>query len=242
MKKMAVIKREKEYCIEYIRYIYDDKLKRNKNIVLNVNEKKQLTNLARARREIIDIIKMNLEPGSCLLTLTYRENMNDYNKAYDDFRKFVMRVEYRYKMSLKYLRVIELQERGAIHFHVVVFNSDFLNIPYNEIYKIWARGAIHVRKIEAMDDVTADKIGNYLGKYLSKSKEIARNKNIYTTSRNLKRQKKERIIIEDEKLMELYEGYLKQLAKIVVYFGGSNMVKYIAEKNKKVLDNLKLMR
>lgn len=72
MKKMAVIKREKEYCIEYTRYIYDDKLKRNKNIVVNVNEKKQLTNLARARREIIDIIKMNLEPGSCLLTLTYR--------------------------------------------------------------------------------------------------------------------------------------------------------------------------
>lgn len=230
MKKMAVIKREKEYCIEYTSYIYDDKLKRSKNIVVNVNEKKQLTNLARARREIIDIIKMNLEPGSCLLTLTYRENMNDYNKAYDDFRKFIMRVEYRYKMSLKYLRVIELQKRGAIHFHVVIFNSDFLNIPYNELYKIWSHGAIHVRKIEVMDDLTADKIGNYLGKYLSKSKEIARNKNIYSTSRNLKRRKKERVVIEDEKLIELYEGYLKQLAKIVVYYGGSNMVKYIAEK------------
>ena len=229
MRKMSIIKREKQYCVEYTSFVFEE-MKRVKKVNINVNEKKLITNLARARREIIEIIKLNLEFGSCLLTLTYRENMQDYNRAYDDFRKFVMRIEYRYKISLRYLRVIELQERGAIHFHVIIFNPEFAFYPYNDIYKIWGHGAVHIRRIENLDDVTADKVGNYLGKYLTKSKDLAKGKKIYSTSRNLKRQKKQRIVIEDEKQFALYEAYLKQLAKIVVYLGGNNLVKYIAVK------------
>ena len=228
MRKMSIIKREKEYYIEYTRCFYEAE-KKNKN--MNVNDKKLVSNLARARRAIIELIRLNLEHGSCLLTLTYRENMQDYEKAYNDFKNFVKRVEYRYKISLRYLRVIELQKRGAIHFHVVVFNPEFVSIPYNEIYKVWGYGAVHIRKIEALDDVTADRIGNYLGKYLTKSKEIMKNKNIYTTSRNLKRPKKERVVIDDERLFAVYENYLAEMSSIVINGKYENIKKYIKGKN-----------
>lgn len=231
MKKMSITKREKEHYIEYTRFIYEpDKIIRRKFYKVNETDKKRKTHLARARREIIEIIRLNLEDGSCLLTLTYRENMQDYNRAYKDFKNFVERIKYNYKISLRYLRVIELQQRGAIHFHVVIFSPEFALIPYTEIYETWGHGAVHVRKIENVDDVTAERVGNYLGKYLTKTKDIEKDKKIYTTSRNLKRPEKERIVIEDERMQVLYEGYLKQLANYVVHPGGSTIVKYIVKK------------
>lgn len=227
VRKMSIIKRDKEYCIEYTRCYFESGKDKRKN----VNDKKLVSNLARARRAIIDIIRLNLEYGSSLLTLTYRENMQDYERAYKDFNKFVKRLEYRYKISLRYLRVIELQQRGAIHFHVVIFSPDFALVPYNEVYETWGHGAVHIRKIEVLDDVTADRIGNYLGKYLTKSKEIAVNKNIYSTSRNLKRPKKERVVIDDERLFAVYENYLAEMSSIVIDGKYENVRKFIKGKN-----------
>lgn len=229
MLKMSITKRIKEYYIEYTRCYFETEKKGKRK---KVNDKKLVSNLSRARREIIDIIKLNLSIDSCLLTLTYKENMQDYDRARKDFDKFVKRIKYNFGIVLKYLRVIELQQRGAIHFHVVVFNSDFVRIPYNEIYRIWRHGAVHIRKIEIIDDVTADKIGNYLGKYLTKSKDIAVNKKIYTTSRNLKRIKKERVVIDDERLFAVYDNYLTNSSNIVISFeGNSKLQKYIKSKN-----------
>ena len=223
IKKLSITKRVKDYCIEYTSCIYksDKKIERS-----GVNDKKLITNLARARREIIDLIRLNLNVGSCLLTLTYRDNVQDYNKAYRDFYKFVMRVKYSYSISLRYIRVIELQQRGAIHFHVVIFNPEFVNIPYNDVFDTWGHGAIHIRPIENINDVTADKVGNYLGKYLTKSKDIACNKKIYTTSRNIKRIHKERFVIDNESLFNLYDEYFEKFADIVID-DGSIYKKYI---------------
>lgn len=228
MQKMSLTRRIKDYCIEVTRCIYDSD---KKTIKCGVNDEKLLTNLARAKREIIDIIKLNLTPASCLLTLTYRENMQDYNRAYKDFKYFVDRIKYNFKIDLRYLRVIELQERGAIHFHVVIFNDEFIKIKYNDIYNLWGNGAVHIRKIENLDSTTFDKIGNYLGKYLSKSKNIAWNKRIYTTSRNLKRIHKERIIIEDEQLFTYYDDLLTKNSNIVISNDNIRYKKYIKRKN-----------
>lgn len=227
--KLSITKRVKDYYEEFTACYYDSSRVRKKT---GVHGKKLLSSLARARREIIDIIRLNLEAGSCLLTLTYRENMQDYEQAYKDFYNFVKMVKYKFGVSLKYIRVIELQQRGAIHFHVVVFSPDFINIPYNELYRTWGHGAVHIRRIELLEDVTADRIGNYLGKYLTKSKEIAPNKKIYTTSRGLRRVEKQRIVIEDSKQSELYLMYLAEASNIVLYIDGyRRMIKFIKGKD-----------
>lgn len=227
--KLSITKRVKEYYEEFTACYFEGGKKRKKT---GVHGKKLLSSLARARREIIDIIRLNLTVDSCLLTLTYKENVQDYERVRKDFDKFVKRIKYNYNFVLKYLRVIELQKRGAIHFHVVVFSPEFCRIPYNEVYSIWGHGAVHIRIIEALDDVTADRIGGYLGKYLTKSKEIASNKKIYTTSRNLKRLKKERIVIEDEEQSEIFIKRLADASNAIIYIEGSNkLVKFVKAKN-----------
>lgn len=227
--KLSIIKRTKEYYEEFTACYFEGGKKKEKT---GVHAKKLTTSLARARREIIELIRLNLVPDSCLLTLTYKENVQDYNKAYRDFSNFVKMVKYRFGISLKYIRVIELQQRGAIHFHVVVFNSEFVYIPYNDIYKTWGHGAVHIRKIDVMDDVTADRIGNYLGKYLTKSKDIAVNKKIYTTSRGLKRLEKQRIVIEDTEQSALYLERLASVSSAVIFIDGNNrLIKFIKAKN-----------
>lgn len=222
--KLSITKRVKEFYVEYTACYYIER----KNKKIGVHGKKLLSNLARARREIIELVSLNLVPDSCLLTLTYRENMQDYEKAYKDYYNFVKMVRYKFGISLKYVRVIELQKRGAIHFHVVVFNPEFVNVPYSDIYKTWGHGAVHIRRIDLLDDLTADRIGNYLGKYLTKSKEIAVNKKIYTTSKGLKRPEKQRIVIEDEKQSELYLKYLADASNFIIAFEGNRkMIKFI---------------
>lgn len=222
MRQMSIVKRVKDYCIEYTRTIYEA----NRGTTRGVNQKKLVTNLARARREIVELVRLNLCFGSSLLTLTYKENMQDYEKARKDFDKFIKRLKYHYKLNLKYIRVIELQKRGAIHFHIITFSPEFVKIPYNNIFNLWGHGAVHVRPIEVIDELTADKVGNYLGKYLTKTKDIALNKKIYSTSRNLTRQQKERIIVEHWELFEVYDEYLKNNADVVIELDYS-MKKYI---------------
>ena len=227
--KLSITKRVKDYYEEFT-VCYYDSTKRNKKT--GVHDKKLLTHLARARREIIELIRLNLVPDSCLLTLTYKENEQNYDKANTDFKNFVKKIKYNYRMELQYVRVIELQKRGAIHFHVVVFNPDFCRIPYNDIYKAWGHGAVHIRRIDVLDDVTADRVGNYLGKYLTKSKDIAVNKKIYTTSRNLKRLEKQRIVIEDVEQSAYFLERLASVSNAIIYIEGSNkLVKFIKAKN-----------
>lgn len=223
--KLSIIKRTKEYYEEFTACYFESGKERKKT---GVHGKKLLSSLSRARREIIELIRLNLVPDSCLLTLTYKENVQDYNKAYRDFYNFVKLIRYKYNLTLKYIRVIELQKRGAIHFHVIVFNPEFCRISYNEIYSIWGHGAVHIRKIEVLDDVTADKVGNYLGKYLTKSKEIAPNKKIYTTSRNIKRLEKQRIVIEDVEQSALFLERLANASNAILYLEGKNkLIKFI---------------
>lgn len=100
------------------------------------------------------------------LTLTYAENMTDPKKLYDDVEKFIKRLRYRFKddSKVEYMAVIEPQERGAWHLHVltkfVSLNSVF--IANNELAGIWGHGFVNVRRIEEIDN-----LGAYLTAYLS---------------------------------------------------------------------------
>ena len=60
-----------------------------------------------------------------LLTLSYRENMEDRQKACDDFRRFVRLVKHGWKgrsglPNWRYVAVLERQQRGAYHVHIAV--------------------------------------------------------------------------------------------------------------------------
>lgn len=96
-------------------------------------------------------------------TLTYSENMTDSKRLYDDFRKFIMRLKYRYS-DFDYLCVIEPQGRGAWHIHLLLrFNNiDNVFIPNDEMRRLWGHGFVNVRHLKDVDN-----IGAYLTAYLA---------------------------------------------------------------------------
>lgn len=98
------------------------------------------------------------------LTLTHAENIIDKKQALQNFKNFIKRLNYeisKNKATLKYSAVAEYQQRGSVHFHVILYNFPFLRAE--RISKIWSFGYIKINKIEHVKQ-----IGAYVSKYFSK--------------------------------------------------------------------------
>ncbi len=114
------------------------------------------------------------------ITLTFRENLQDVKECNKLFKQFIQRLKRKYT-DLKYLAVIEFQERGAVHYHLLC------NIPYieqKELQSIWGNGFIYINAITHVDN-----IGAYVVKYMTKDNTDTRLQGLkaYLYSRNLKR-------------------------------------------------------
>jgi len=100
------------------------------------------------------------------VTLTYKANMRDSKQLYTDFQNFFDRLRYKYKKetTIDYLTVVEPQERGAWHCHVLMrFNDlDTIFIKNSELRQIWGSGWVTIKSLK-----TVDNIGAYLSAYLS---------------------------------------------------------------------------
>jgi hypothetical protein len=100
------------------------------------NRAENLSSVAQSLRNLRDILNSNIsDTKSCLwVTLTYKENMADPKRLYNDFRKFNQRIQYylgKNKLPhCEYIVAAEPQARGAWHAHVVlIFPSKAPFIP-----------------------------------------------------------------------------------------------------------------
>ena len=143
--------------------------------------------LMRARRDLRRIINSNINQygvSSKFVTLTFKENLKDLDMANNEFRQFIKRLNYRvYKKKcshLKYSAVIEFQKRGAVHYHVIFYNLDYIDAK--ELEEVWGKGFVKINKI---DDVS--NVGAYVCKYMSKDAKDDRliGKKMYFNSRGL---------------------------------------------------------
>ena len=86
-----------------------------------IKEKKTEQNrrevLNRARNKIIRLINCN-EDLQTFVTLTYRDNMQDLSVSKEHLHLTLMKLSKTYK-DFKYLYVLEFQDRGAIHYHML---------------------------------------------------------------------------------------------------------------------------
>lgn len=137
------------------------------------------------------------------LTLTFAENKTNIEECNLLFKNFIKRLKYKYNLlCLKYLAVIEFQERGAVHYHVL------LNIPYiphKELQELWGNGFVFVNAISHVDN-----LGAYILKYMTKDNNDTRlmGKKAYLTSRNLKQE--ETIVNHDLKDFDKLESKIIQ--------------------------------
>lgn len=101
------------------------------------------------------------------VTLTYKENMTDTKRLYSDFKRFMTRLKrhFKEKSTIDYISVVEPQERGAWHCHVLLrFNDiDKVFLSNNLVRKLWEQGTIV--KTKPLNNI--DNIGAYLSAYLA---------------------------------------------------------------------------
>lgn len=165
-------------------------------------EKNRKDSVRRARQEVRRIVNANVgaygeQLTAKFITLTFGDNVTDLDKANYELKKFIQRLNYLVYgtkvANLRYTAVPEFQKRGAVHYHVVIYNLPY--IKADVIEKVWGNGFIKINKI---DDV--DNVGAYICKYMVKDldDERLRGRKCYFNSRGLFKP----VVIEDEKKTE----------------------------------------
>lgn len=127
-----------------------------------------------------------------MLTLTYQENMVDYDKALKDIRNFFHRLRRKIGRSAGYIAVPERQKRGAWHWHIIID----VHLDYKDWERLWGKGYIWVRKVRDVRHAA-----RYVKKYITKAFEdegVPKGKHRYLTSKGLCNWKEEYVTTIDE--------------------------------------------
>lgn len=111
----------------------------------------------------------------CMVTLTFEENTQDFEYTNKEFTNYIKRLNYyiygRKCSDLRYVSVIELQDRGAIHFHILFFNLPFINLKdkktLDEWNALWVSGKCPDIKCKDVPN-NAEGIARYITKYMTK--------------------------------------------------------------------------
>jgi hypothetical protein len=155
------------------------------------SKKKELNSILKTRKRIKTILECNVDEKTWFITLTFAENIQDYDKANRYFKKYL---EKNFP-NLKYMNCKELQLRGAIHYHLIVFDYQEDLKQVKKDFKKWQHGIVFVKKV-SYNNYQA--MANYFSGYMGKENQlIAKNKKIFTTSRNLKKPKKYNHLVYD---------------------------------------------
>lgn len=105
-----------------------------------------------------------------LLTLTYRENITDFDQAGRDLSKFVRLVKDKLP-GWVYIAVAEQQKRGAWHWHLAVCGRQDVTLLRTCWRHVVGEGNIDVNPPKASGKYRLLALVTYLGKYLAKGFE-----------------------------------------------------------------------
>lgn len=132
--------------------------------------------LYKARNNIIRIISYN-EDRQTFITLTYEDNMQDLKQSKKYINYFFKKLTKGYP-GLKYVYVLEFQERGAIHYHILCSIQLTIKTGESNRYKpkaqkelenyyrvnYWSnRGFVDIRNLES-EGIT--NVAKYVSAYL----------------------------------------------------------------------------
>lgn len=125
----------------------------------------QIGHLRTTFKKLRELINTNFigQPNEKFITLTYAENMQDVERLQRDFQIWMKSVRRKYG-KCDYINVVEPQERGAWHCHVLIKFYELENgyLDYDEFRKLWKYG---YNKVKELNDI--DNIGAYLSAYLT---------------------------------------------------------------------------
>lgn len=231
----AIITYKETGKIKEIRYMLNNniggnikKISKNEYVDISTGEIKEFKHnenrslnkmgISKSLKRLRDIINTNITNPSKALwaTLTYRENMTDNKRLYEDFRKFNMRFKYYIKKlnypKYEYVAVQEPQARGAWHMHIVfVFSKKAPFIENKKLADLWGHGFVSIKSLKNVDN-----IGAYLSAYLGDMELSESLDKIKDTSNVVKKE------IIDEKGNKSEKYYVKG-ARLSLYPVGCNI-------------------
>ncbi len=172
------------------------------------------------------------------LTLTFADNITDLKYANREFTKFIMRVNTALfknsKESAQYVAVPQFQKRGAVHYHILLFNLPFIeeNV-YSTIRDIWGLGEfVNLKKVEDINRTYW-----YMSRYMEKDFLDGRlyRKRKYFCSKGIKKT----VVINNPDLIDEIHDEISKLyepvcdTKIFVDFVGDIFIKnYIVDEKR----------
>ncbi len=180
--------------------------------LMELDPERIASSIARARTKIYHLTFSNafqyldrngVRIPAKMLTLTIRENITSLPEANYRFTKFIQRLNYEFRNEidgkLLYLCVPEFQERGAVHYHMILFNFPFVHYVYKRIRKAYGKDRFELSRRHRNQPIEG-MIG-YVTKYVTKQHTDGRywGQKRFFTSRRLKKP----IVVRDAMAVEL---------------------------------------
>jgi hypothetical protein len=137
-------------------------------------EEKRKRAMRRAKHTVCSTVNANYYPfissytkrtsslRPSLVSLTFKDNITDIGKANKYLNKFFKAYNKATATKPQYTEVVEFQNRGAIHYHIIIFNAPF--ITKATLRSIWKHGFADIRSIKQGSNV-----GMYVTKYMTKN-------------------------------------------------------------------------
>jgi len=182
---LSFLNGEREHC-DYsdAGYLLKKTVDEETGEIVTTEDDRQKEFQKRSMLSIHRIINANLNQhrtSEKFYTLTFAENVQDRKRAIQEFNKFVYKLRRKLKQKIDYLATIELQRRGAIHFHVLFFNLKFQEKDAME--QLWGHGFIDIKAVKS------EEVAFYIIKYITKDVASGRIKGQrrYLHSRGLKK-------------------------------------------------------
>lgn len=168
-----------EYEYQFLT-IRNDPVSKVADAIGEYREKNYQSRQRERRNNVRRLVSQNFTSMDKFVTLTFKECMTDVAQANNEFRNFTRRLKRNY-CDLKYLSVIEFQERGAVHYHMI---CNLPYVPVDELRDLWGNGFVFINAIDHVDNV-----GAYVVKYMTKDTDDKRlqGKMAYLCSKGLLR-------------------------------------------------------
>lgn len=136
------------------------------------------------------VIRANLRGSEnpIFASLTYGPNMDDVRQGREDFSVFAKRLKRTFGNSVRWVCVAEFQERGAVHFHSLIWGLPVDTVSTERstrvVATLWGQGFVDLINTDG-----SNKLAGYMSKYLMKNFMDSRlaGRRLYTTSRNVVR-------------------------------------------------------
>ena len=129
-------------------------------------------NFKNSLKKLVNYIRYNfVKYYVAHVTLTVAENVTEVDfKHLHRVLQFIAKRLKRSESDFKYVAVKELQERGAIHYHILcVYAKPYVFPSSEEIARSWGLGFVKISAPKLV--IKVEKIASYIGKYIGKGYE-----------------------------------------------------------------------